>query len=86
MTVREMIAYRREAEQYLGQDDHLYRVEWVSYFSDLLPVSLDCIAITRGMVLHENGFIRFGLNRLSHLVYLRLGTPGVLSLCVLYGL
>ena len=29
MTVRELIAYRREAEQYLGPDDHLYRVHWV---------------------------------------------------------
>lgn len=29
MTVRELIAYRREAEQYLGTDDHLYRVHWV---------------------------------------------------------
>ena len=29
-TVRDLISYRREAEQYLGQDDHLYRVEWVS--------------------------------------------------------
>ncbi|KAI5118376.1 hypothetical protein M0805_005842 [Coniferiporia weirii] len=27
-SVRELIAYRREAEQYLGPDDHLYRVEW----------------------------------------------------------
>ncbi|EJC98662.1 uncharacterized protein FOMMEDRAFT_161493 [Fomitiporia mediterranea MF3/22] len=26
--VRELIAYRREAEQYLGQDDHLYRIDW----------------------------------------------------------
>jgi len=28
-TVRDVIAYRREAEQFLGQDEHLYRVEWV---------------------------------------------------------
>ncbi|OCB87068.1 hypothetical protein A7U60_g5803 [Sanghuangporus baumii] len=28
MSVKEMIVYRREAEQYLGQDDHLYRIEW----------------------------------------------------------
>ncbi|KAL5533624.1 hypothetical protein ACEPAG_84 [Sanghuangporus baumii] len=28
MSVKEMIAYRREAEQYLGQDDHLYRIEF----------------------------------------------------------
>ncbi|KAH8111834.1 hypothetical protein DFH11DRAFT_551441 [Phellopilus nigrolimitatus] len=27
-SVRELIAYRREAEQYVGQDEHLYRVEW----------------------------------------------------------
>lgn len=32
MTVRELIAYRREAEQYLGTDDHLYRVHWVRSF------------------------------------------------------
>lgn len=29
-TVREIIRYRREAEQYVGPDDHLYRAEWVS--------------------------------------------------------
>ena len=29
-TIKEVMAYRREAEQYLGQDDHLYRIEWVS--------------------------------------------------------
>ncbi|KAL5494648.1 hypothetical protein ACEPAI_109 [Sanghuangporus weigelae] len=28
MSVKEMIVYRREAEQYLGQDDHLYRIEF----------------------------------------------------------
>ena len=31
--MRELIAYRREAEQYLGQDDHLYRVDCVSEFA-----------------------------------------------------
>jgi paired amphipathic helix protein Sin3a len=27
---RDIISYRREAELNVGQDDHLYRVEWVS--------------------------------------------------------
>ena len=36
MSVKEMIAYRREAEQYLGQDDHLYRIEWVSHLSEIV--------------------------------------------------
>ena len=31
-TVRELVAYRQEAEQFLGQDDHLYRIKWVSIF------------------------------------------------------
>ncbi len=40
-TVREVIAYRRESEQYLGQDEHLYRVEWVRACShDFALVSL----------------------------------------------
>ena len=31
-TVRDVISYRREAEQYLGQDENLYRLEWVRLF------------------------------------------------------
>ena len=29
MSVRDAVLYRREAEQYLGPDDHLYRIDWV---------------------------------------------------------
>lgn len=32
ITNRDVIRYRREAELNVGSDDHLYRVEWVSYF------------------------------------------------------
>jgi len=36
LTTRDIVRYRREAEQHVGQDDHLYRVQWVccSIFSD----------------------------------------------------
>ena len=29
-TIRELVRYRREAEQFLNQDDNLYSIEWVS--------------------------------------------------------
>ncbi|KAG6849975.1 hypothetical protein H0H93_002977 [Arthromyces matolae] len=29
LTRQDMVRYRREAEQHVGQDDHLYRLEWV---------------------------------------------------------
>jgi histone deacetylase complex regulatory component SIN3 len=29
---RDIIRYRREAELNVGSDEHLYRVDWVSYF------------------------------------------------------
>jgi hypothetical protein len=30
LTNQDFIRYRREAERHVGQDDHLYRVQWVS--------------------------------------------------------
>lgn len=29
MTIHDVIAYRREAEQHVGSDENLYRFEWV---------------------------------------------------------
>ena len=29
-TIKELIHYRREAEQYAGSDDHVYKIQWVS--------------------------------------------------------
>lgn len=34
MTIHDVIAYRREAEQHVGSDENLYRFEWVC----LIPV------------------------------------------------
>ena len=33
MTVRDVIVYRREAEQHVGSDENLYRFEWVGFIS-----------------------------------------------------
>ena len=30
ITKQDVVRYRREAERHVGQDDHLYRVQWVS--------------------------------------------------------
>lgn len=31
LTNRDIVRYRREAERHVGQDDHLYKIKWVSY-------------------------------------------------------
>ena len=33
MTIHDVIAYRREAEQHVGSDENLYRFEWVCFIS-----------------------------------------------------
>lgn len=30
VTNQDVIRYRREAERHVGQDDHLYKIQWVS--------------------------------------------------------
>jgi histone deacetylase complex regulatory component SIN3 len=30
ITKQDVVRYRREAERHVGQDDHLYRIQWVS--------------------------------------------------------
>ena len=30
ITHQDVVRYRREAEKHVGQDDHLYRLQWVS--------------------------------------------------------
>jgi paired amphipathic helix protein Sin3a len=32
MSDADIVRYRREAERHVGQDDHLYRLEWVCTF------------------------------------------------------
>lgn len=39
MTVHDVIAYRREAEQHVGSDENLYRFEWVCFISGALCVA-----------------------------------------------
>ena len=38
-TVRDVIAYRREAGQHVGSDENLYRIEWVCFISVDMGVS-----------------------------------------------
>lgn len=35
LTMQDVIRYRREAEQHVGSDENLYRIEWVS--DSLIP-------------------------------------------------
>lgn len=36
-TNQDMIRYRRESERHAGSDEHLYRVEWVSWTNSTWP-------------------------------------------------
>lgn len=43
---QDIIRYRREAEQHVGPDDHLYRLQWVSPFFSACRINFDAVTGT----------------------------------------
>ncbi|KAF9055963.1 hypothetical protein BJ165DRAFT_1429814 [Panaeolus papilionaceus] len=52
-TTQDIIRYRREAERHVGQDDHLYRIQWVSFDTK----TRDCGAHKIEGIKTENGLL-----------------------------